>query len=73
MLGFRGASRYYHETYRDGFALACRALKKAREELGLTNIIPMIPFCRTPEEATQVLKNAHGMALSAAKMAFSSI
>ncbi len=63
MLGFRGASRYYHETYRDGFALECRALKKAREELGLTNIIPMIPFCRTPEEATQVLKECarHGL------------
>ncbi len=55
MLGFRGASRYYDERYRDGFALECRALKRAREELGFTNIAPMIPFCRTPAEADRVL------------------
>ena len=55
MLGFRGASRYYHDNYRDGFALECRAIKRAREELGLTNIIAMVPFCRTPEEADRVL------------------
>ena len=55
MLGFRGASRYYDERYRDGFALECRALKRAREKLGFTNIAPMIPFCRTPEEADKVL------------------
>ena len=55
MLGFRGASRYYSEAYREGFALECRALKKAREVLGLTNIVVMVPFCRTPEEADRVL------------------
>ena len=56
MLGFRGASRYYDERYREGFALECRAIKKAREEMGLCNIIVMIPFCRTPEEADKVLR-----------------
>ena len=55
MLGFRGACRYYSPRYREGFALECRALKKAREELKMTNIIPMIPFCRTLEEADKVL------------------
>lgn len=63
MLGFRGASRYYNEKYREGFALECRALKKARETLGMTNIIPMIPFCRTLKEADLVLKTCadHGL------------
>lgn len=55
MLGFRGASRYYDPRYREGFELECRALKKAREELGFANIIVMIPFCRTPAEADRVL------------------
>jgi pyruvate,water dikinase len=55
MLGLRGASRYYNERYRDGFALECRAMRKAREEIGLDNIILMIPFCRTPAEADRVL------------------
>ncbi|MGZ8286201.1 MAG: phosphoenolpyruvate synthase [Allosphingosinicella sp.] len=55
MLGFRGASRYYNPRYRDGFALECRALKRVREELGFTNVIVMVPFCRTPEEADRVL------------------
>jgi pyruvate,water dikinase len=54
MLGWRGASRYYTD-YRDGFALECRALKRVREELGLRNVIVMIPFCRTPAEADAVL------------------
>ena len=54
MLGFRGASRYYDERYRDGFALECRALKRVREEIGMENVILMIPFCRTPEEADRV-------------------
>jgi len=63
MLGFRGASRYYSDKYREGFALECRALLKARQELGLTNLIPMIPFCRTPEEAdkVQVEMAKHGL------------
>ena len=56
MLGFRGASRYYDPRYRDGFALECRALKRARETLGFANIAVMIPFCRTPAEADRVLE-----------------
>lgn len=56
MLGFRGASRYYNEKYREGFALECLAIKKAREEMGFDNIIMMIPFCRTLEEGDKVLK-----------------
>jgi len=55
MLGFRGASRYYSPRYREGFALECRAIKKLREEIGLTNAIVMIPFCRTIDEAKKVL------------------
>ncbi|MCL6249729.1 phosphoenolpyruvate synthase [Altererythrobacter sp. KTW20L] len=56
MLGFRGASRYYDERYRDGFALECRALRKVREEMGFANVIVMVPFCRTPAEADRVLE-----------------
>lgn len=56
MLGFRGAARYYSDKYRDGFALECRAVKMARNELGLDNIIIMIPFCRTLEEADKILE-----------------
>jgi pyruvate, water dikinase len=55
MIGWRGASRYYSEGYREGFALECRAFKQVREEMGLNNLIPMVPFCRTPEEGRQVL------------------
>ncbi|MDQ0754484.1 phosphoenolpyruvate synthase [Arthrobacter sp. B3I4] len=55
MLGFRGASRYYDERYREGFALECRALKRVRETTGFSNIIVMVPFCRTPQEADKVL------------------
>lgn len=55
MIGFRGASRYYDDRYRDGFLLECRAMKKVREEMGLTNVKLMIPFCRTPEEGRRVL------------------
>jgi len=56
MLGFRGASRYYSEQYREGFALECRAIKKAREVIGMKNIIVMIPFCRTLDEADKLLE-----------------
>ena len=56
MIGFRGASRYYSPEYREGFELECRALKKAREEIGMRNIIVMIPFCRTLDEADRVLE-----------------
>jgi pyruvate,water dikinase len=55
MIGWRGASRYYHERYREGFALECHAMKRVREEMGLTNLILMIPFCRTIDEGLQVL------------------
>jgi len=55
MLGWRGASRYYSKEYKPGFRLECMALKKAREECGLKNIIIMVPFCRTPEEGEKVL------------------
>ena len=63
MLGWRGASRYYHEGYRDGFALECRAVRKVRDRLGFTNVVVMIPFCRTPEEADRVLETMaeHGL------------
>jgi pyruvate,water dikinase len=55
MLGFRGASRYYDERYKEGFALECAALKRVRETIGFSNVIVMIPFCRTPDEADRVL------------------
>ena len=55
MLGWRGASRYYHPEYKEGFALEIEAVKKVREEMGLTNLKVMIPFCRTPEEGRRVL------------------
>jgi pyruvate,water dikinase len=56
MIGFRGASRYYSEAYREGFALECRAIRRLREEMGFRNVAVMIPFCRTPEEADRVLE-----------------
>lgn len=55
MIGWRGASRYYSDGYRDGFLLECRAMKKVRDEMGFTNVVLMIPFCRTLEEADDVL------------------
>ena len=55
MLGWRGASRYYDIRYREGFALECQAMKRVRDEMGLTNVILMVPFCRTPEEGQRVL------------------
>jgi pyruvate,water dikinase len=55
MIGWRGASRYYDERYSEGFALECQAMKRVRDDMGLTNIILMIPFCRTPEEGQRVL------------------
>ena len=56
MLGFRGASRYYSDAYREGFALECRAIKAAREQIGMNNVQVMVPFCRTVEEADRVLE-----------------
>ncbi len=55
MIGFRGASRYIHPAYAEGFALECRAMKRVRDEMGLSNVILMIPFCRRVEEARRVL------------------
>lgn len=55
MLGFRGASRYISESFRDCFELECRAMKRVREEFGLTNVELMVPFVRTPDEARQVI------------------
>ena len=55
MLGFRGASRYYSARYREGFALECRAIQRLRNEMGFTNVIVMIPFCRSTAEADRVL------------------
>ncbi|HHP7229239.1 MAG TPA: phosphoenolpyruvate synthase [Xenococcaceae cyanobacterium] len=56
MLGFRGASRYYSDRYRAGFALECQAIKQVREVMGFDNVIIMIPFCRTLKEADKVIK-----------------
>ena len=56
MIGFRGASRYAHPAYAEGFALECRAMKRVREEMGLTNVILMLPFVRRVVEADLVLK-----------------
>jgi pyruvate,water dikinase len=56
MIGFRGASRYYDERYREGFLLECRAMRKVREEMGLTNVKLMVPFCRTVDEGKRVLE-----------------
>lgn len=63
MLGFRGASRYYDERYREGFALECRAMKKVRDEMGLQNAKLMVPFCRTVEEGRRVIAELarHGL------------
>ena len=63
MIGWRGASRYYDPKYQEAFALECQALKRVRNEMGLANVIPMIPFCRTPEEGKKVLAEMakHGL------------
>ncbi|MBJ7880172.1 phosphoenolpyruvate synthase [Gelidibacter salicanalis] len=55
MLGFRGAARYYSDLYKEGFALECKAIKRVREQMGLTNLKVMVPFCRTIEEGKKVL------------------
>jgi pyruvate, water dikinase len=63
MIGWRGASRYYDPKFKPAFGLECVALKKARNEMGLTNIKPMIPFCRTPDEGRKVISvmNEYGL------------
>jgi pyruvate,water dikinase len=63
MIGFRGASRYTHERYAEGFRLECQAMRMARDEIGLTNIVLMIPFCRTTGEADAVLAAMAGEGL----------
>lgn len=63
MLGWRGASRYYDPKFKEAFGLECKAFKKVRDEMGLKNVVPMIPFCRTPEEGRNVLEimEKHGL------------
>ena len=56
MIGWRGASRYYDEKFKEAFGLECKAILKARGEMGLTNIKVMVPFCRTPEEGEKVIQ-----------------
>ncbi|MCC7569148.1 MAG: phosphoenolpyruvate synthase [Candidatus Methanofastidiosa archaeon] len=56
MIGWRGASRYYDEEYKPAFGLECEALKRVREEMGLSNVKAMVPFCRTPEEGKKVIE-----------------
>jgi len=63
MIGWRGASRYYDKKYKPAFGLECKAIKKARDEMGLTNIKPMIPFCRTPEEGRKVIQTMNEFGL----------
>jgi pyruvate, water dikinase len=67
MLGFRGASRYYHERYREGFGLECEAMRRVRDELGLINVKLMIPFCRTIDEAGKVLETMKSFGLERGK------
>ena len=63
MIGWRGASRYYDPNYREAYGLECKAMKRVRDDMGLTNVIPMIPFCRTPDEGRKVLAEMekHGL------------
>ena len=63
MLGWRGASRYHDPKFAEAFKLECRAIKKIRNEFGLKNVVPMIPFCRTPEEGRKVLEIMEGEGL----------
>jgi pyruvate,water dikinase len=67
MIGFRGASRYYHPLYQDGFEMECAAMKMVREEMGLKNVKLMIPFCRTVEEAKKVTQIMHAQGLRRGK------
>ena len=69
MLGFRGASRYAHPAYAEGFALECAAMRRVREEMGLTNVNLMIPFCRRIDEAEASSRGWPNWASSAARTA----
>ncbi|MEK7185929.1 MAG: phosphoenolpyruvate synthase [Patescibacteria group bacterium] len=64
MLGWRGASRYYHPDFKEAFGLECKAILKVRNEMGLSNVVPMVPFCRTPEESKRVIETAREFGLS---------
>jgi pyruvate,water dikinase len=63
MIGWRGASRYYDPKFSEAFGLECQAIKRVREEIGLKNVLPMVPFCRTPDEGRSVLESMkkHGL------------
>lgn len=67
MIGFRGASRYYHERYKEGFGLECEAIRVIREEMGFSNVKLMIPFCRTVEEGNKVLETMKEFGLERGK------
>jgi len=67
MLGFRGASRYAHPAYAEGFALECEALRRVRDDMGLVNLLIMVPFCRRVEEAERVLAAMAGYGLERGK------
>lgn len=67
MLGFRGASRYYNDLYREGFRMECDAMKKVRDQMGLTNVKLMIPFCRTVEEGKKVIETMRQFGLQQGK------
>ena len=67
MIGFRGASRYTHPAYEEGFALECAAMKRVREFMGLTNVKLMIPFCRRVEEAARVIARMRELGLERGK------
>jgi len=69
MLGWRGASRYYSEDYRQGFSLECRAIRRVRDDMGLVNTVVMIPFCRTPRRRTTSWKPWPSMAYPVAETA----
>lgn len=63
MIGWRGASRYYDKKFKPAFRLECKAIKKVRDEMGLTNLIVMVPFCRTPEEGKKVIETMEAFGL----------
>lgn len=63
MIGWRGASRYYDNRFKPAFGLECQAIRKIRDEMGLTNVNVMVPFCRTPEEGRKVIKAMEGFGL----------
>ncbi|MFZ3011892.1 MAG: phosphoenolpyruvate synthase [Minisyncoccia bacterium] len=67
MLGWRGASRYYDPKFKTAFGLECKAMKIVREDMGLSNVVPMIPFCRTPEEGKKVIEVMKEFGLDRAK------